>query len=255
LAERIRQKIADKNHKPSKPSIDAQQRHRGMINQTVTAMEEYLDRRSEEIRRQLWTLLHELTGEQNEHRRVYGGSVRVIEDRDLFIVECALRTVLADEPDVSQWAYRTARCYAERYDARHGTGLIPLSAPLVQDISDFWMQEFGLSTESIKSPLRAKTPDEENPPRKPHIPKVTFTHRQGQFLAFIHLYRLLHRQAPAELDMAQYFRVTPPSVHGMVVKLEQLGLVTRQPGVPRSIRVIIPESKIPALEHVDGPPS
>jgi repressor LexA len=83
---------------------------------------------------------------------------------------------------------------------------------------------------------------------------VQVTHRQGQFLAFIHLYRKLHRQGPAELDMVQYFRVTPPSVHGMVVKLEQLGLVTRERGVPRSVRVAIPEEEIPPLEDVAGPP-
>jgi DNA-binding MarR family transcriptional regulator len=48
--------------------------------------------------------------------------------------------------------------------------------------------------------------------------------------------------------MVQYSHVTPPAVHAMVVKLEQLGLVTREPGVPRSVRVAIPESEIPALE-------
>jgi repressor LexA len=80
-----------------------------------------------------------------------------------------------------------------------------------------------------------------------------FTHRQGQFLAFIHLYRLLHRQGPAELDMVKFFGVTPPSVHGMVVKLEELGLITREPGVPRSARVTLPEEEIPRLEAVEGP--
>ena len=82
-----------------------------------------------------------------------------------------------------------------------------------------------------------------------------FTRRQGQFLAFIHLYCKLHRQGPAEMDMVRYFRVTPPSVHGMVVKLEQLGLVTREPGVPRSIRVAIPEEEIPSLEDVSTNPT
>jgi hypothetical protein len=56
------------------------------------------------------------------------------------------------------------------------------------------------------------------------------------------------------MDMVRYFGVTPPSVHGMVVQLEQLGLVTRQAGVPRSVRVAIPEAEIPALEAVEGPP-
>lgn len=82
----------------------------------------------------------------------------------------------------------------------------------------------------------------------------TFTHRQGQFPAFIHLYRLLHRQGPAELDLVKFFGVTPPSAHGMVVKLEEMGLITRQPGVPRSARVAIPEKEIPQLETVAGPP-
>jgi len=83
---------------------------------------------------------------------------------------------------------------------------------------------------------------------------VTFTHRQGQFLAFIHLYHKLHRQAPAETDMVRFFRVTPRSLHEMVVKLADLGLITREPGVVRSIRVTIPRGRIPELEHVAGPP-
>ncbi len=80
-----------------------------------------------------------------------------------------------------------------------------------------------------------------------------FTARQGQFLAFIHLYRKLHRRGPAELDLVKFFRVTPPSVHLMIVRLEQLGLVTRERGVPRSVRVAIPVKELPELEDVDGP--
>lgn len=83
---------------------------------------------------------------------------------------------------------------------------------------------------------------------------ATWTSRQGQFLAFIHLYRRLHRRGPAELDMVQFFRVTPPSIHGMIVKLEELGLVTREPGVARSVRVAVPEEELPRLEEVEGPP-
>ena len=75
-----------------------------------------------------------------------------------------------------------------------------------------------------------------------------FTKKQGQYLAFIHLYRKLNRQGPAELDIAKYFRVSPPSVHQMVVKLDELGLITQEPGVARSMRVAIPASEIPDLE-------
>ena len=83
---------------------------------------------------------------------------------------------------------------------------------------------------------------------------ATFTHRQGQFLAFIHLYRKLHRRGPGELDMVKFFRITPPSAHGMAVKLEGLGLVIREKGVARSIRAAIPEDEIPTLEDTEGPP-
>ncbi len=80
------------------------------------------------------------------------------------------------------------------------------------------------------------------------------THRQGQFLAFIHLYWLLHRRGPAEADFRSYFRVTPPSVHQMIVKLEELGAITRESGVARSARVAVPVEDVPALEPVEGPP-
>ncbi|MDB5307842.1 MAG: MarR family transcriptional regulator [Gemmataceae bacterium] len=82
------------------------------------------------------------------------------------------------------------------------------------------------------------------------MPLAKLTHRQGQFLAFIHLYRLLHRRGPAEADLVAYFRVSPPSVHQMIVRLEELGVITREPGVPRSVRVVVPADEIPALEPV-----
>lgn len=75
-----------------------------------------------------------------------------------------------------------------------------------------------------------------------------FTDKQGQYLAYIHLYRKLHRRGPSELDMREYFRVSPPTVHQMIVRLEQLGLITREAGVPRSVRVAIPAEQIPDLD-------
>jgi len=80
-----------------------------------------------------------------------------------------------------------------------------------------------------------------------------FTHRQGQFLAFISHYSKIHRRAPSEIDLLMYFRVTPPSVHSMVVKLHELGLIDRTPGKARSIRVVIPKEEIPELEDGEGP--
>jgi DNA-binding MarR family transcriptional regulator len=75
-----------------------------------------------------------------------------------------------------------------------------------------------------------------------------YTAKQGQYLAFIHAYRCLHGCAPAEADIQCFFRVSPPSVHQMILKLEQAGLITRQPGVARSIALTIDPTTLPELD-------
>jgi hypothetical protein len=87
--------------------------------------------------------------------------------------------------------------------------------------------------------------------KKTEKPKGRFTAKQGQYLAYLYLYRKLHRSSPSETEIAEYFRVSPPSAHQMIVKLEENGLITREPGVPRSVRVTVPRSEIPDLED-DG---
>jgi Mn-dependent DtxR family transcriptional regulator len=77
---------------------------------------------------------------------------------------------------------------------------------------------------------------------------AAFTPKQGQYLAFIHAYTKLNQRPPAEADMQRFFAVTPPSVHRMVVELERLKLIRRQPGVARSIELLVPSSLLPALE-------
>ena len=78
-------------------------------------------------------------------------------------------------------------------------------------------------------------------------PAKTFTPKQGQYLAFIHLYMRLHRRPPAETDMQQYFRVSPPSVHQMVLTLERMGFIRRQPRTARSIELLVDPKQLPDL--------
>jgi Mn-dependent DtxR family transcriptional regulator len=75
----------------------------------------------------------------------------------------------------------------------------------------------------------------------------TFTPKQGQYLAFIHLYTRLHRRPPAETDMQQYFSVSPPSVHQMVLTLERRGFIRRQPRTARSIELLVDPKLLPEL--------
>jgi hypothetical protein len=77
---------------------------------------------------------------------------------------------------------------------------------------------------------------------------LRFTGLQGQYLAFIWMYTLLHRQPPAERDIQDFFRVTAPSIHSMVLTLDERGLIHRVPGQPRSIRVLVPIKQLPTLQ-------
>jgi DNA-binding MarR family transcriptional regulator len=81
-----------------------------------------------------------------------------------------------------------------------------------------------------------------------------FTHRQSQYLAFIHAYTLVNGRSPAEADMMRFFRVTPPTVHQMVLSLEKAGLISRQPGIPRSIAVLLERSALPELNPPHAQP-
>ena len=74
-----------------------------------------------------------------------------------------------------------------------------------------------------------------------------FTAKQGQYLAYIHLYTRLHRRPPAETNMQEYFRVSPPSVHQMVLTLERAGFIRRQPRTPRSIELLVDPTQLPDL--------
>ena len=78
--------------------------------------------------------------------------------------------------------------------------------------------------------------------------KMRLTEKQGQYLAFIYNYTKIHGRAPAEADMERFFRTTPPTIHQMILNLEAKGLISRIPGKPRSIQLIIPAEDLPVLK-------
>jgi DNA-binding MarR family transcriptional regulator len=77
---------------------------------------------------------------------------------------------------------------------------------------------------------------------------ANYTPKQGQFLAFIYYYTKLHGIPPAEIDMQRYFGISPPADHDMVKTLHSRGFIAREPGQPRTIRVLLPRSELPDLE-------
>jgi hypothetical protein len=79
-------------------------------------------------------------------------------------------------------------------------------------------------------------------------PRPNYTKKQGQYLAFIYHYTKVHKRPPAETDMQAYFGVTAPSVHQMVVRLEQKALIKRVPWQARTIEVLVPPEHLPPLQ-------
>ncbi len=253
--DRVRQGKGHSQHRGKRKNLPHQQ----MMIDALEGMDDWLQKPNEALRQQLRELLWRMKAEQNEQKPVPFGAVRIIHDWDLLLIEDALRCLLDDPQAAGHTVYEMARNYTECYDSRYPSGLTPKSAPLVQDMVDFWVHAYGVDLASISAQPKIKTTKDKkmasntsgsHPAEKQ---KPQFTHRQGQFLALIHIFRKLHRQGPAETDMAKFFGLTPPSVHGMVVKLEALGLVTRDPGVPRSIRVATSEDDMPKLEETQGP--
>lgn len=260
LARQTHERLERGESRSRRPTGATDTAHREMMSQALTDMEAWQRKPSEERRRSMSNLLVRMRAEQNEHKNIPFGAMRLITDWELMLFEHALRCHLNPPHEAGTHVYQMARDYAERYDPSCGTGLIPASAPLIQDIADFWRNELAITEENIATPDRDNRSRGKESSAKKTTPSTTgkkqkarFTHRQGQFLAFIHLYRRLHRQGPSEKEIAQYFCVRPSSVHAMLLRLEELGLLTREPVVSRSIQVAIPEDEIPSLDRVEGP--
>ena len=80
--------------------------------------------------------------------------------------------------------------------------------------------------------------------------KHAFTAKQGQYLAFIKAYTQINGRAPSERDIQTYFKVTPPTVHTMILTLERRALIARTPAMPRSIRILADQNTLPPLQTV-----
>ena len=136
----------NKRSNPGRLSKD--ESHNELITRSVESLGSYVERSSDSKRQALWEHLRELESVNNEYKSIPYGVVRIIQDKNVLIVEDAVQCVLSPYSAPSQ-AYHLARDYAERYDPRYGTGLIPESAPLVMDIVDFWCDYYSIDRDDL----------------------------------------------------------------------------------------------------------
>ena len=74
------------------------------------------------------------------------------------------------------------------------------------------------------------------------------THTQGQLLAYVYWYSKIHRVPPSENEVAEFLGIRGPSAHQMILRLEAHGLLSRRPGEPRTIKVLLHREDLPELE-------
>lgn len=79
-----------------------------------------------------------------------------------------------------------------------------------------------------------------------------FTPQQGQYLRFIHDYIQEHGKVPSQSEMAERLKLS--SASGMLKTLESRGLISREPGNPQSLKILVPEHAIPPREGGDQLP-
>lgn len=71
---------------------------------------------------------------------------------------------------------------------------------------------------------------------------------QGQLVAYVYWYTNVHRIPPSENEIAEFLGGRSPSAHVMMVRRGCRGVLTRRPGEPRSLKVLLPREAIPDLE-------
>lgn len=110
-----------------------------LIDEGVNCLRRHLAEPTPETGRELRAARSALEQAQSQYKNTQWAQVRIMESRDALLVEDA--TACALRPHESAYrGYQLGRLHAERYNPRYGTGLIPESAPRVQEIADFWLE-------------------------------------------------------------------------------------------------------------------
>jgi hypothetical protein len=132
---------ATEQARPQHLNINAWRQHTEHIVKAVGALERYVKRSTTAKKMALYHELAAMEDINREYQPYRWGHVRIIQNRYALIVENSVRCVLSETAeDGGFWAYHTARAYAEQYDSQYGTGLIPESAPMMQEIVRFWTE-------------------------------------------------------------------------------------------------------------------
>ncbi len=155
LAQQTQKKMAKKENKNISP--EKWHQHKALVREAVEHMTSYLNHKTAQGEEKLRNLLYKIEQLQNTYENQRWGLVRLIESSDTLVVEKAIQCILSPA-DSAFWGYHVGREYAERYNAFYGTGLIPESAPLMEDIINFWYHHYGILDNQVPLDQQEQTP-------------------------------------------------------------------------------------------------
>lgn len=118
-------------------------RYKEQMDRGIAGMHSFLANPEPERQLELSALLGQIAREQDEFRNIPWTQIRTIHSMKLLVVAKALKSILRPW-EAPFWLYQAAKDSTEKYDPRYGTGLIPSSAPMMQEIADFWRDYFDL---------------------------------------------------------------------------------------------------------------
>jgi hypothetical protein len=134
---------ATRHARPRHLKLSAWRQHKAHIVKAVGGLESYVNRSTASKKLALYDALASVQDINHEYQPYRWGQVRIIRNRHALIVENSLRCVMSEAAeDTGFWAYHAARAFAEQYDPQYGTGLIPESAPMMEEIVRFWREYY-----------------------------------------------------------------------------------------------------------------
>jgi len=134
LAQKIQKKMRQKKYP---------QQFRELVDRFIKELTPYLTDPTEEGKARLASLCREMASAQKEYKKIGWNVGRMLKYRDLVLVEECVRSVLS-RSEAPFWAYHSSKDYVVRFDAQYGFGLNPSSAPMVEEIVEFWRKHYGI---------------------------------------------------------------------------------------------------------------
>lgn len=102
----------------------------------LATVDEFNPTISERVIEKLYDSLHEY---QNDSKKLKWARVRILKDKDLFIVEETLKILLWNRDNPSS-GYRLAAQYCENYDSLYGNNMNKGSVKALKEIASFLLE-------------------------------------------------------------------------------------------------------------------